>query len=290
MIPRRPGALLAAALAMAAASAAPAQSSGPFRVELDRLVLLPGGTVGEERTLAMGETILTTRIGYAAAAIPSAPIAATMADLPVELAAGEQLLAATAQGATRAMLGNGAQVFCGVPIKAAVPAPPPGERGRRRFDDLVRPCFVDADGDRRLEGAFLVGTRRPEDRVLVPIPPTPYETVANVPLANSSFTFFVGAGPILYFEAQLEGHRPTINGVYLMTNGREQALQIGRSVRSLGYPATVSYGPAQFTLTGWDAEGQRLRVRVDRAFDNTPVRFRYFNNAAPMTIPVYISR
>ena len=46
-------------------------------------------------------------------------------------------------------------------------------------------CFVDADGDSRLESAFLVGTKWAQDRVIVPIEPVAYREVRDIPLPDS---------------------------------------------------------------------------------------------------------
>jgi hypothetical protein len=262
-----------------------AQAPAPQRIEFDRLVLNGGGQVGEVRTVAMGETILTAQIALGEAARTAAPIAVTAAGVEITIPAGTLLRGAQGDGANDDALGQTARLFCGAPVKVDEAA-----ATARRFETDPRPCFVDTDADGRLEGVFIAGTRRAPDRVVTALEPARYELIPTTPLPDSEFTLFVGEGPDLIFDARILGSEPTVNGIRLMTGGRERTIPRGLAVRGPAYPMTVSYGPARFTVLGWNNDRRELRVRIDRGFENVPMRLRHFDNRQRVVIPVYIGR
>ena len=75
-----------------------------------------------------------------------------------------------------------------------------------------------------------------------------------------------------------------------MTDGHERTIPRGLSVRGPNFPLTVNYGPARFTVLGWNSDRRELRIRIDRAFENVPMRLRHFDNRQRIFIPVYIGR
>lgn len=261
------------AIALGAGAPAMAEDAPPFRLALDRFVLLAGGEgLGTERVVVPGDEIMRTGVGYATAARLEAPLTLTVAGLSAAITPETELLeAGTMAESTRTRVGTQAAVFCGPALSTDNPAPTPDVRGSgRRFDDAVYPCFVDGTRDGRFEAVFLVGTRWPADRRLQPIAPVAYAQRSNVRLPESSawITFEQGAalqGPVLELHLRLLGTNMNIAAVRL---GPERTFfPIERTVRRSTYPHTILFGAAQVAILGYDPEGRRLRVRPEHGFD-----------------------
>jgi hypothetical protein len=261
------------AVALVAGTPAMAQEALPFRLSLDRFVLLAGGEgLGTERVVVPGDEILRTGVGYANTARLDGPLSLSVAGLSAAITTETDLLeAGTMSDDTRARVGAQAVVFCGPALSTENPAPTPNVRGSgRRFDEAVYPCFVDRDRDGRLEAVFLMGTRWPADRRLQPITPAAYSQRSNIPLpeSNAWITFEQGAalqGPVLELHLRLFGTAMNIAAVRL---GPERTFfPIERTVRRSAYPHTIVFGGAQVAVLGFEPEGRRLRIRPDHGFD-----------------------
>ncbi len=268
MILARFGAAIGLALAGLQGSALMAQDPAPFRVEFDKFAILAGGgPVGEERTVVPRDEVLRTNVGYSSAARLAAPLSLTIAGLPLNLPAGELMLEGAPRGETRDRLGRDARTFCGPPMES-LPRPAHGEP---RYRDPTFLCLVDANGDQRFEAAFLVGTRRAPDIVIMNIPATPYVGESNLPLPGSTawVTFEQGAalqGPVLELHVNMFGRPAYIRGVNIVTQGRRQFFPIERTVRRSVYPHTIAFGDAQIAILDYVPEGRHLRLRVDQPF------------------------
>lgn len=268
-------ALRVTALAVALVGGTPvrAEDAPPFRVALDRFVLLAGGDgIGTERTVVPGDEIMRTTVGYANAARVDVPRSLTVSGLSIALTPETNLLeAGTMADSTRTLVGAQSDVFCGPALPTDNPAPTPAIRGSgRRFDDAVFPCFVDHDRDGQLEAVFLVGTRWPSDRRVHPITPFAYTRRSNLPMPESRawITFEQGAalqGPVLELHLRLLGTNMDIGAVRL---GPERTFfPIERTVRRSAYPHTIVFGGAQVEILGYEPEGRRLRVRPAHGFE-----------------------
>ncbi|WP_395614355.1 hypothetical protein, partial [Allosphingosinicella sp.] len=126
-----------------------AANAEAYRVTRLPAVVLPGAgdkLVGVTVELDANQTLMTANLGYSKAARLYAPIDVTIAGQHVAAAAGDFLPAFRATGGG---LGDAGQiVYCMAPYEA-----PRGAHLARE----IQPCFVDRDGDGRLDMGFLVG-------------------------------------------------------------------------------------------------------------------------------------
>jgi hypothetical protein len=265
---------------LAAPSVAAAQEIRPFSVAQDLYILLPGGGddgVGVERTVVPGDELLRTGIAYSAAARLSGPISLLASGVPIDVPATLPLPEVRALGTTRDRLPRGTRIFCGTQRLVANIAspPPPGPHPKgKRFQKHVMPCFVDADGDSRLESAFLVGTRWAQDIVILPIEPVAFQEVNDIPLPASwaSISFEKSA---LKLNVTMFGQALPLNAVKLGQRGDRKRFPVERSIKKEVYPHEISFGAALITLIGYEPEGRKLRVRLDHGFDRAELDFEF---------------
>jgi hypothetical protein len=265
---------LAAALA-GLCNAASAEQGGSLRVEQDLYVLLANDEhIGRERTVAPGEAILATALGYSAAARLAAPVSVLLAGVPIDVPVQYPLPEVRPVGDSRSRLGPGARIFCGSQRRPDnIAAPPVGPRGKgRRFDEYVAPCLVDGNGDGQLDSIFLSGTRWASESVLAPIPPVPFSEVTNFPaLGFVQIRFEKGSalqGAALELHFNHRGREMPIRGLRL--GAPKKFYPARRTVQRDSYPQVVHFGSAAISVLGYEPDGKRLRVRVDRGFEVQP--------------------
>lgn len=260
--------------------AASAEEGGSLRVEQDLYVLLANDEhVGRERIVAPGEAIHGTTLGYSAAARLAAPVSVLLAGIPIDVTVQHPLPEVRPVGDARSRLGANARIFCGTQRRpdsiAAAPAGPPGKG--RRFDEYVAPCLVDGDRDGRFDSIFLAGTRWASESRPVPIPPVAYAEVTNFPaLGFVQIRFEKGSalqGAALELHFNHRGRELPIRGLRL---GSAKTFYPARqTVRRDSYPQVVHYGTAAISVLGYEPDGKRVRVRVDRGFEVQPVEFAF---------------
>jgi hypothetical protein len=145
---------------------------------------------GEERSVVPGDVVLTAPLGWLSAAILSQPVEVEIAGARESFGAGAMLLhALEARGGDLAQLPAAVRTYCGEErlssARVAASALALGVSDlATRLRRNTRFCLVDSDKDDRFDRAFLVGTRRDEDRRMVTIAPTPLEIRINHPLGE----------------------------------------------------------------------------------------------------------
>jgi hypothetical protein len=265
-------ALLAAACLGAAASAQ--QWQEPYQVDPVGQVLLPDAIPADarERTVEDGDVIVRGRIGYRAFATVEQPIELAIAGQSVRVAAGEMLAESRVRGGAMEGLG-GARAFClpSYPTPPRAPGTPSGSLSRE-----IQPCFVDQDNDGRLDFALLAGTRRAVDRAPVPLAGLPYRIRADVPIAGAELNVHFYARPLLGPASLALGvilagtpHRGIESVRIRGADGRMHGFPYDHAVAGGSYPRTLSFGPAQIEILGYDREARRVRLRVVQDFTRT---------------------
>lgn len=274
---RAAGALFAA-LALLASGTVRSQGQSPppkfpYHLFFDSYSLLAGDArTGVERMVAFGETVMTTRLGYAEAARSAEPISLTLADTPIAIPAGATLLRARADGGAISSLPQGSRIFCAAPMRL------PETRDQDRLSAEVQPCFVDTNGDSRFDLAFLSGTRRGVDRWMLPYAAT-YTVERDLPLPNSAarVSYQQGAllrGPALALEITFMGRVLDLAAIRANADGRMRNFPMGRGVTGRGdYPLIIRFAGAQISILGYEPESQRVRLRIDHDFESSPVEF-----------------
>jgi hypothetical protein len=261
-----------------------------YRIVPTRNVILPAARPGEDRgefTVAKGEIVHVQPVGREVSAILAGEVRLSIAGQQLAIAAGTPLnMARKVEGEAGAALGRAA-VFC---------APPSAKWGigdgianlatlglfaaGRRFDATVQFCLVDADGDGRVEKAFLAGARRPEDQAAVAIAPTAVAVQVMKPLPGLSEARirFVGAGGLfgdLAFQLEI-----VETGTPLFFNNNRYAV----SKKKL--PVPVELFGARFEVTGYDPGTKTARIRWLRDFPPAS----YGITTTTTYIPIYVPR
>jgi hypothetical protein len=253
---------------------------GPYRVELPTVILLPAGPgPGEERTLSPGDSILVGRIGLASAAILSAPIDIVVAGERVRARAGAVLMGVHARGGALANLRD-PRIFCQQPYVPARHYGPGYERPGNdlRFPYTIQACFVDRDGDSRLDFAFMAGTGWPEDRAAVPLPQIPYQLRTDISFGDDTQVRLVYVQAALFSAAKLNmqilsgDENVGLTRVRLLgDDGRPHWTDGSQTLSGSSYPRTIGFGQAQVEVLAYDAQARSARVRLVRGFQRSEI-------------------
>ena len=271
---------------------------GYVALTLPQVLLPPAEPIapGTERVLQPGDTLFSARTGFLMAATLDQEMSLAIAGKDATLPKGTILLRSFAGGGDIRTLPKGRSIYC---------ADPQYDAGRgiaalltlglsnlgTRLSKTTQFCFVDSDSDKRLDRAFLVGTKRPEDRVTVEVQPTDYTAQFNMPTPGDAAVSFVYrgqrllAGPL--FELRYSGAAGNIASIRHM--GEKGKLATTRSTVGIKLdklPQTISLATAKVTVLSIDPETRAARVRVDQDIRLTPFSLTY----TPQTIYVYVPR
>jgi len=261
---------------------------GPYRVELPTLIVLPAGPgPGHEQTLSPGDSILVGRLGLESAAILSAPIDIVVAGETVRVRAGAVLMSAHARGGALANLRD-PRVFCQRPYLPARRYGPGYERpvNDLRFPLTIQACFVDRDGDSRLDFAFMAGTGWPEDRAAVPLPQISYQMRTDIPFGDKAEVRLVYVQAMLFSSAKLnmqvliDGDDVGLTRVRLPgDNGRPHWTDGSQTLSGSSYPRTIGFGQAQVEVLAYDAQARTARIRLIRGFPRSEIALEALRGA-----------
>ena len=264
--------------------------------EVARLVVLDSeaSVVGTERVVTPGDVVLSAPIGVENAAILASDVSFEVAGYPASLDAEAMLRKSRVTGGELEFFGADARVYCDDPTKIDEKYRPykfvnGKKRGGRRLDPSSTICLVDSDANDSFDRALLIGLNWKEDRATVEIPETGYRIIENEALPFSTLTirFFKGAllqGPILRPDAVLLGQPVAPDGVFLnKPDAKGQKNYGARGVKRNKYPFELQFGEAVITMTGYETDGRKLSVRIDKGFKLSPMSF-YFE---PQVIYVY---
>jgi len=131
--------------------------------------------IGETFTVHKGDVVLRAKIFETEVVTIDAPISVSIAKFKDELVSGAALEPVLAPKKTEQLTGADGRLYCGE-----------NQRTRSKFGELwvgdwfskyepqVRFCFVDSDGDNKLDKVFLAGAKDPADQGARTIEPTPY--------------------------------------------------------------------------------------------------------------------
>lgn len=273
---------------LAAVAAAPAllvltAASGYF-VPASRNKFLPaeGVAPGTELTVKRGDVILRNPVGRAWTAVLGGDVTLAIADKNEVIPAGTDLQVAQAGGDAGRRL-EASQVYCSASRldsgKAAANLLTLGLAGRaHRTGVLTQFCLVDSDGDARVDRAFLVGSKRPEDQKPIPIPPTPVTVAHDVPLPGESEARLRFAGQAGLFDNlgfDLE----------VVENGKPLSYSNGRTLVSKAtLPRDVRVFGASLTVLSYDPATKTARIRVNNGFPAV----EYGVSTTTTYIPIYV--
>lgn len=269
--PKAGGTARRLACAFAALACAPLLvAAGPrnYRVTVAPSVILPPEQLvarGTERTVRQDDILVRARLGWLNAATLDQDVTLTIAGESATLSSGTILLGALASGGDLDTLPSGFQVYCaeerynsgrGVANMLTLGLAAAGQRVRPNS----RFCLVDSDADARFDGAFLVGTRRAEDRQMHEVAPAAYRAEVNMPMRGENeiqVSYSQGrnnARPTLRTQIVQEGRRQSFYSIVTLA-GPGTLLHTSPSVRLRPNraPQKVLAASAAFTLLDFDA-------------------------------------
>jgi hypothetical protein len=143
----------------------------------------------------------------------------------------------------------------------------------RMFRGLFDTCLRDADGDRRLESAAVFDRLRfpPEGIRFEPIEPIPYHFVqsARILARRRWANGYQGPGLGIAWNFDRDSGRLRF---YAQALDERLRADIDPPVEldPAALPATIEIAGAQLTILAWD--GHRPTVRIDRPFNDRPIR------------------
>lgn len=136
-----------------------------------------GHPIGTPFVARKGDVVLRAKIFDTEVVTLDAPVSVSIARFTDEIAAGTRLDPVLAPDKTEQLTGTSGRLYCGE-----------NQRARSKFaeamwgdlfskyDNEVRFCFVDSDGDNKLDKVFLSGAKDKADQGARPIEPTPYSS------------------------------------------------------------------------------------------------------------------
>jgi hypothetical protein len=286
------------ALSTPAQSDAKPSGKNYVALTLPQVLLPPAEPIapGTERVLQPGDTLFSARTGFLLAATLDQDMTLAIAGKDATLPKGTILVRSFAGGGDIRTLPKGRSIYC---------ADPQYDAGRgiaslltlglsnlgTRLSKTTQFCFVDTDSDKRLDRAFLVGTKRPEDRVTVEVQPTGYTAQFNMPTPGDAAVSFVYrgqrllAGPL--FELRYSGAAGNIASIrHVGEKGKLATTKSTVGIKFDKLPQTITLATAKVTVLSIDPETRAARVRVDQDIRLTPFSLTY----TPQTIYVYVPR
>ncbi|MBB4612522.1 hypothetical protein [Novosphingobium taihuense] len=236
----------------------------------------------EPFTVRKGDVVLRGEILETEIVTVDAPISVAIAKFTDNVAAGTRLEPVLASQRTERLTGTDGRMYCGE-----------NQRTRSKFgeymignwfskyDTEVRFCFVDGDGDRRLDRVFLSGAKDKAEQGAIPIEPVPYTVRMMQPDDTHG-----------EFELRVEKFKPETNQMtmrlYLRRNGQDASYSYVFTVDALGghqtypefktnprkkpYPVVFSdILGAEVEVMSVDAAQGTAQVKVNR-----PIRMQMF--------------
>lgn len=130
---------------------------------------------------------------------------------------------------------------------------------RLRSDTQV--CLVDKDANGDFESAFIIGTKKPEDRHLVAIEPVRYVSRTLTPIDGDSVLeveYLDGGaltGPKFWLNMRVKGEKFQFAALHMFQLGRfgwRTRVPIAQSIKVAKLPTTFLFGAASLTVTKID--------------------------------------
>lgn len=296
---RRSVGAVSLAVALALLPSPAAAGSRAYRVSLSGMVILPPDAPrqsGEERVVRPGDIVLRAPLGWGSSATIDTDLRVEIAGVAETIAAGARLMEARERsGGDLGTLSDEARVFCAdervnVTNVLASSMTLGLSNLATRVSRLRRFCFVDGDRDGRLERAFLVGTKRDEDRRMVDISPTPYTHAENRPIGEGHHIELVydRAGlfgvPGFRLGHLAAGSPQPVQTIFTGVGEDRSRTRAATAIRTARIPQLLEIGPASLTVTRFDPETKEATIRYERDFSLTPVAFL----APPQTTYIFV--
>lgn len=251
-------------------------------------ILLPSAdAAGAEQSVADGGVITRSRVVRAPVATLHAPVSMAIASVEQSLPAGSRLVYVTVGGDAAERISPAPEAFCASPrlrvgdaARVALDASFFGLFGGiGRTAPISAHCFIDRDGDGRLDAAFLSGARREDDLEPVAIPPLDAVIERDQPLTDVTEARVT-------VEPDRAGRRLTLFLETADARGQRTRREQRARVNVGELPKQVMVQGAAITLLAFDPRTRATRLRLDRPMDPGGFGFR----PPPQIVYIYIPR
>ena len=231
------------------------------------MVLLASPDVpGPEMTLAPGGVVTRSPLAKAPVATLQEPVRVAIASIEQSLPAGTQLFFVSVGGEAAARLERVPETFCarqnvnaGTAVRAILDHAAFGLLSPlNRSGAFSTHCFIDADGDGRLDTAFLSGARREAD--LAPQPVGPVAVAIERGLSVEG----MAEGRIVYAGPNRRGTRISFQIETADANGRRLQRETRAEVEIRSLPFTAQIQGATIVVRGYDPATRAVRLRLIR--------------------------
>ncbi len=255
------------------------------------IVLLPSADVpGPEMVLAPGGIVTRSPLARAPVATLQEPVSVAIASIEQSLPAGTQLFFVSVGGEAAARLERVPETWCarqnvnaGTAMRAILDHAAFGLLSPlNRSGAFSTHCFIDADGDGRLDTAFLSGARREADLAPRPVGPLAVAIERGLPVEG------VAEGRIVYAGPDRRGRRLSFRIETVDANGRQVQRETRAEVDVRNLPYTAQIQGATLAIRGYDPATRSVRLRLIRPM--APGGFGFTPPAQVTYVPVFVPR
>jgi len=270
----------------------------PFAVQSRGMMLLtptvapPADT---EQVVRQGDVLASAPVAWVRTARLPTELTGTVADLPFTLPADTLLMGVKARGGNIASLPPSAEVFC---------ASPQVDMGKvlgssltfglsnigNRYARETQVCLVDTEGDGTADGVFLVGAKRPEDRVIAALPPAPITAESGRPVGEHyvmSIIYDDGGvlrPPNLSLQAVVPGADGNVESVVFGDGPVVRQVPVMTKLHDGRFPQELTVGSAAFTVTALDIKAGTATIRHKAPLQPGP----FAAKLRPQTIYIFV--
>lgn len=232
--------------------------------------------MGTPVTVTQGDVIVRGKIFDTERMTLLEPVSVEIGKFSHDIPAGTRLDPVFAPAKTRRLSGASGRLYCGE-----------NQRSRSKFaeamigslfskyETIVRFCFADSDGDKRLDHVFLAGAKDEAEQVARPIDPVPYDaklfqTDEKDSVMELKVNRFMGKDR-MELVLEIENSDGGIGFSYLLTVDGNKVKESPRAIktnpRKSPYPATLqNVLGADIEIISVDAKGKQAQIRVNRGF------------------------
>lgn len=231
------------------------------------MVLLPSADgPGPEVDLAPGAVVARSPVAQAPVAILEEPVSVAIASIEQSLPAGTELFFVSVGGAASARLEQVPEAYCarqrvnaGTAVRAILDHAAFGLLSPlNRSGAFSTHCFIDGDGDGRLDTVFLSGARREADLAPQPVGPLQTRFQRGRPVEGASEARIVYAGP------NRRGTRLSFRIETVDAAGRPAHGEVKAEIDVRNLPYTTQIQGATIVVRSYDPTSRSVRLRLIR--------------------------
>ncbi len=255
------------------------------------IVLLPSrDATGPEVVLGPGGIVTRSPVAKAPVATLQEPVRVAIASIEQSLPTGTQLFYVSVGGEAAARLGQAPEAYCarqnvnaGTAVRAILDHAAFGILSPlNRSGAFSTHCFIDGDGDGRLDTAFLSGARRQADLAPQPIAPAAVTIERGLPAEG------VAEGRIVFAGPNRRGTRLSFRLEAADASGRTVQQEVRGEFEVRALPRTLTIQGAVISVRSYDSATRSVRLRLIRPM--APGGFGFTPPPQVTYVPIYTPR